>query len=181
MSLPTLILLLIALVTLGATAIALTLRNIIRSVLLLVVGWVGIAAFYLWAGAEFVAFAQILVYVGAISMIVLFGVVLTRRTPVSVSDTTVSPLMRALLGASTGTLVALAILWGILATPFSQTTPAATAASALTMQTLGLELMGQYAAALLIVGALLTLALLGAVILAAQEKETPNPEIPNPK
>jgi len=186
MSLSLLILLLIALLTLAATAAAFALRNIIRSVLLLIASWVGIAAFYLWAGAEFVAFAQILVYVGAISMIVLFGVVLTRRTPVSVADTTVTPPKRAILGIVTGGLVALVILWGILRTDLPQTTAdAATAADATapaaTMRALGLDLMGQYAGAVLITGALLTLALLGAVILAAQEREIPNPEIPNPK
>ena len=42
--------------------------------------WAGIAAFYLWAGAEFVAFAQLLVYVGAVSMLSLFAVLLTRRS-----------------------------------------------------------------------------------------------------
>ncbi len=71
---------LIALVTLAAAAVAMTLRNLIHSALLLIASWAGIAAFYLWAGAEFVAFAQLLVYVGAISMVVLFAVLLTRRS-----------------------------------------------------------------------------------------------------
>ena len=44
------------------------------------VSWAGVAAFFLWAGAEFVAFAQVLVYLGAISMVVLFAVLLTRRS-----------------------------------------------------------------------------------------------------
>ena len=57
-----------------------TLRNLIHSALLLIASWAGIAAFYLWAGAEFVAFAQVLVYVGAVSMVVLFAVLLTRRS-----------------------------------------------------------------------------------------------------
>ncbi|WP_342750927.1 NADH-quinone oxidoreductase subunit J [Termitidicoccus mucosus] len=78
----------IALVTIGASAVAITRRNIIHSALLLVAGWVGIAAYYLWAGAEFVAFAQILVYVGAVSMVVLFAVLLTRLGP---GDTAPAP------------------------------------------------------------------------------------------
>ena len=186
MSLSLLIFLLIALVTLGSAAVAFLLKDIIRSALLLVVSWAGIAAFYLWAGAEFVAFAQVLVYVGAILMIILFGVVLTRRTPVSISTLVIAPpSWRAFVGLGSGALVAAAIIWGILRTDFPQTAPDAPAPVA-TMQTLGLELMGQYAGALLIVGALLTVALLGAVLLAAQDKErpnsqTPNPKIPNPK
>ncbi|MFM7752757.1 MAG: NADH-quinone oxidoreductase subunit J, partial [Opitutaceae bacterium] len=57
--------LLIAFFTVATAAVAMALRNLIRSALLLVASWAGIAAFYLWAGAEFVAFAQVLVYVGA--------------------------------------------------------------------------------------------------------------------
>lgn len=168
-SLSVLIFLLIALVTLGSAAAALALKNIIRAALLLIVSWVGIAAFYLWAGAEFVAFAQVLVYVGAISMVVLFGVVLTRRAPVAVGDVTIAPSMRALAGIASGGLVALVVLWGILGTELPQT-HAGAAAPVAAMRTLGLELMGQYAGAILIVGALLTAALLGSIILAAHDK-----------
>src|ERR1700678_1460231 len=72
--------LLIGLFTVAGAATALALRNVIHSTLLLIAGWFGIAAFFLWAGAEFVAFAQALVYVGAVSMVVLFAVLLTRRS-----------------------------------------------------------------------------------------------------
>src|SRR5436190_23225743 len=81
-------LLLIALVTLGAAAIAMSLRNLIHSALLLIASWAGIAAFYLWADAQFVAFAQVLVYVGAVSMVVLFAVLLTRQ---SRADSAIAP------------------------------------------------------------------------------------------
>lgn len=167
MSLSLLILLLIALATLASAAVALALKNIIRAAMLLVVSWAGIAAFYLWAGAEFVAFAQVLVYVGAISMIVLFAVVLTRRTPVTVAGATAAPVMRALLGIASGGLVALAILWGILGADLPQT--ASHTAPAATTRAIGLELMGQYSGAILITAALLTVALLGSVLLAAQD------------
>ena len=90
-------LILIALVMLGSAAVAMCLRNLIHSSLLLVLSWAGIAAFYLWAGAEFVAFGQVLVYVGAVSMIALFAVLLTRR---SRTDLTVAPesMRRAISG-----------------------------------------------------------------------------------
>lgn len=81
-------LVLIAVFTLANAAVALSLRNLIHSALLLIASWFGIAAFYLWAGAEFVAFAQVLVYVGAVSMVVLFAVLLTRR---SRADTVIAP------------------------------------------------------------------------------------------
>ena len=178
MTLQTLIFLLIALVTLASATVAFLFKDIIRSAMLLVVTWAGIAAFYLLAGAEFVAFAQVLVYVGAILMIIFFAVVLTQRTPVSISTNTfATPTRRALIGIGAAATVAVAIIVAILRTDLPQTAPAAPA-PIVTMHDIGLELMGQYAGAVLIIGALLTVALLGAVLLAAQDGESPNS---NPK
>mgnify|MGYP001613720116 FL=1 len=62
----------------------------------------------------------------------------------------------------------LGVLWGaVLSTPLKSTTAAAPSIS---VRDLGLQLMGPHAAALLVVGALLTVALLGAVVIAAQER-----------
>src|SRR5829696_8584005 len=92
---------LIALFTLASAGVAMALRNLIHSALLLIASWAGIAAFYLWAGAEFVAFAQVLVYVGAVSMVVLFAVLLTRH---SRQDLAVAPgsFIRAITGLLVG-------------------------------------------------------------------------------
>ena len=156
----------IALLTLGAAAVAMSLRNLIHSALLLIGSWAGIAAFYLWAGAEFVAFAQVLVYVGAISMVVLFAVLLTRR---SRADLGVAPdsLVRFILGLLVGGAV-LGVLWGaVLSMPATaQREPV----RSVTVRELGDQLMGQHAGALLIIGALLTVALLGAVVIAASDR-----------
>ena len=48
---------LIAALMLASAVLAFSLRNLIHSALLLVLTWAGVAGFYLWAGAEFVAFA----------------------------------------------------------------------------------------------------------------------------
>ena len=69
----------LAVLMVASAGVAMLLRNLIHSALLLIFSWAGIAAFYLWAGAEFVAFAQALVYLGAVSMVVLFAVLLTRQ------------------------------------------------------------------------------------------------------
>jgi len=155
---------LIALATLASAGIALALRNLIHSALLLIASWAGIAAFYLWAGAEFVAFAQVLVYVGAVSMIVLFAVLLTRR---SRADLALAPgsLGRALAGFLVGGAV-LGVLFGAIA---GTRLPTTGAAPPVTVKQIGLELMGPHAAALLALGVLLTVALLGAVVLAATD------------
>ncbi len=156
---------LIALFTLATAAIALALRNLIHSALLLIASWAGIAAFYLWAGAEFVAFAQVLVYVGAISMVVLFAVLLTRH---SRADLAVSPnsLARATAACLAGGAVLGVLVVAVVSTRFASG-PAQTAV--LSVKQLGEQLAGPHAAALLIVGVILTVALLGAVIIAAQD------------
>ncbi len=158
----------IALLTLGTAAVAMTLRNLIHSALLLVASWAGIAAFYLWAGAEFVAFAQVLVYVGAVSMVVLFAVLLTRHSRVDLPPA--PDALRRTLAALLAGGATLGVLFGAIVStrlPSPSTVPPA----ALSVRQMGQELMGPHAAALLIVGALLTVALLGAVIVASTDRE----------
>jgi NADH:ubiquinone oxidoreductase subunit 6 (subunit J) len=160
----------IALATLATAAVAMSLRNLIHSALLLIASWAGIAAFYLWAGAEFVAFAQILVYVGAVSMVVLFAVLLTRQSRL---DLTIA---RESIGRAVSALVVGGAVLGVLAGAIVSTrlpTPASSPRASTTVKALGLELMGPHTAALLIVGILLTVALLGAIVLAAPESRDP--------
>ena len=159
--------LILGIVILASAGTALSLQNIVRSVLLLVLSWFGIAAFYLWAGAEFAAFAQALVYGGAVSMVVLFAVLLTRRGHL---DTAVPPpppgrLLGALLA---GGAVAGVIAATVIRTPFASSSDEI---PVLAVRRLGSLLMGPHAAALLVTGVLLTAALLGAVVIAAGAKD----------
>jgi NADH:ubiquinone oxidoreductase subunit 6 (subunit J) len=166
-------LLLIAALTLLATGAAFLVRNIIHCAILLTAAWAGIGAFYLWAGAQFVAFAQVLVYVGAVSMVVLFAVLLTRRDEVAGKKTQAEKrafFQRATLGLIVAATVALLLGAAIVGAPLPQ--PAANAPEAtFSVREVGALLMGPHAAALLATGILLTVALLGAIVLAAPDKE----------
>jgi NADH:ubiquinone oxidoreductase subunit 6 (subunit J) len=159
------VLIIIALATVGVAIAAMALRNLIHSALLLIGSWVGIAAFYLWAGAEFVAFAQVLVYVGAVSMVVLFAVLLTRRSRV---DIVIAPdaAGRTISGALAGAAVFGVLAGAVLGTGL----PVATKpVPAVTVRDIGIQLMGPQTAGLLVLGVILTVALLGAVVLAATD------------
>ncbi|MFZ5496678.1 MAG: NADH-quinone oxidoreductase subunit J [Verrucomicrobiota bacterium] len=160
-------LLLIAFLTISAACAAFLLRNLIHSALLLVGAWAGIAGFYLWAGAEFVAFAQALVYVGAVSMVVLFAVLLTRQGATS-APVEFDSLRRAVLGLIVAGGVGGILGGAILGSPLDVRLPSPV--PAVPVRELGTLLMGPHAAALLIVGVLLTVALLGAVVIAAVDK-----------
>ncbi|MBI5771878.1 MAG: NADH-quinone oxidoreductase subunit J [Verrucomicrobia bacterium] len=160
-------LVIIALLTIAVAAIAMTLRNLIHSALLLIGSWAGIAAFYFWAGAEFAAFAQVLVYVGAVSMVVLFAVLLTRR---SRADLEVAP---DAIGRGLGAMLAGGAVLGVLfgAVFATRLDVAPTAAPTASVRAIGQQLMGAHAASLLVVGVILTVALLGAVVIASTDRE----------
>src|SRR5437867_11904771 len=68
----------IALLTVGAAVAAMTLRNLVHCALVLTLALAGLAAFYLQLDAQFVGFAQILVYVGAVAILIVFAILLTR-------------------------------------------------------------------------------------------------------
>ena len=157
----------IALLILCAASAAMLTRNLIHSALLLVGAWAGIAAFYLWAGAEFVAFAQVMVYVGAVSMVVLFAVLLTRQGATT-APVEYASLKRGVLGFIVAGGVGGILFGAILGSPLDVNLPSST--PAVSVKQLGFLLMDGYAPALLIVGVLLTVALLGAMVIAAVDK-----------
>jgi NADH-quinone oxidoreductase subunit J len=62
----------------GAAIAVVTTKNVVHAALYLVTVFVGVVAQYLLLAAEFVAVTQILVYIGAIMVLMLFGIMLTR-------------------------------------------------------------------------------------------------------
>jgi NADH:ubiquinone oxidoreductase subunit 6 (subunit J) len=54
-------------------------RNLFRAALFLVLSFVGVAGFYILLEAELLAMIQLLVYVGAISILIIFAVMLSRK------------------------------------------------------------------------------------------------------
>src|SRR6202048_1525804 len=69
----------IAVFTLAGALAAACLRKLIHAALCLVVAFLGLAAFYFFLGAEFVGLVQIFVYVGAVAVLIVFTILLTRR------------------------------------------------------------------------------------------------------
>src|SRR4029079_5844941 len=57
-----------------------TTKNVVHAALWLIVVLGGIAAQYILAAAEFVAVSQVLIYIGAVMVLFLFGIMLTRAT-----------------------------------------------------------------------------------------------------
>lgn len=69
---------LIAAVMVASAVAVVTTKNVVHAAVYLVVVFAGVAATYLLLAAEFVAVTQILLYIGAIMVLMLFGIMLTR-------------------------------------------------------------------------------------------------------
>ena len=69
---------LFAAIMLGSGLLVVTMRDIIRCGLAMMVSFGGLAGLYVLAGAPLVGAAQVLVYIGAISVLVLFAIMLTQ-------------------------------------------------------------------------------------------------------
>src|SRR6266581_8810097 len=68
----------LGLLTLAGAIAAMSLRNLVHCALSLAVAFAGLAGLYLQLGAQFVGFAQILVYIGAVAILIVFAILLTR-------------------------------------------------------------------------------------------------------
>src|SRR5213076_1996735 len=68
----------LAVVTLAGAIAAMSLRNLVHCALCLVAAFGGLAGLYLQLDAQFVGFAQILIYIGAVAILIVFAILLTR-------------------------------------------------------------------------------------------------------
>ena len=153
--------LLIAVFTLAGALAAACLRKLVHAALWLVLAFLGLAAFYFLLGAEFVGLVQVFVYVGAVAVLIVFTILLTRREDEDAAGFNWG-----------GVIVALAVfgglLWSILKT--SSLSIASAAIEPLTVKRIGEQLMTNYVWPLQCVGLLLTAALIGALVLVMEEK-----------
>ncbi|MGB9375997.1 MAG: NADH-quinone oxidoreductase subunit J [Mycobacteriales bacterium] len=102
---------LMGVVAIGSALLVVTTGNVVRAALWLVVTFGAVAGCFLVLTAEFVAWVQVLIYIGAIIVLLLFGLMLTRA-PVGPTDELNSGhrLVAALVAlASAGTLSVLSV------------------------------------------------------------------------
>lgn len=153
-----------------------TLRRLVHCALALTVAFAGLAGMYLNLGAEFVGLAQLLVYVGAIAILIVFAILLTRGE--SAEEHVFSP--AGLSGAVIALAVFAVLAWAVETSGLAGTRAASAAAPVNTMQQIGLTLMQRYVLPLEAIGLMLTAAMIGAVLLALREKhaEEHHPERP---
>jgi NADH-quinone oxidoreductase subunit J len=151
----------IAILTLAAALGAATLQKLMHAALSFAVMFVGISAFFFLLGAEFVGLVQIFVYIGAVAVLIVFTILLTRQD--------VGKVRSFKWG---GVFVAIAVfaglVWAIAKTKSLSLPPPLI--EPVTVQRIGELLMTSYVWPLQCVGVLLTAALIGALILVMEEK-----------
>lgn len=151
---------LFAAITVVSAFFVVTVRNIVHSAFYLLFTFFGVTGIYVLLGADFVAMVQLVVYVGGILILLLFGVMLTNKiTNVQIKTGTMQIVPAA---------VGVGLLAGILAAAFFntnwKTVDAAIPNS--TAQSIGYLLITDYALVFELLGILLLIALIGAASMA---------------
>ena len=148
----------------GSAIAAVTLRNLVHCALCLMVTFVGIAAIYLSLDAQFVGLVQILVYVGAVGILLVFAILLTRGGGAELGPVFASAWP---VGVGTAGLLVLIFITAFLKT--DMLSPATIAPVFPTLREIGLRLMDYNIIVLEAMGLLLTAAAVGAIVLAMPE------------
>jgi NAD(P)H-quinone oxidoreductase subunit 6 len=168
---------LLSITMIGAALGVVLLSNIVYSAFLLGGVFISIAGFYLLLNADFVATAQVLIYVGAVNVLILFAIMLVNKR----QDFLPVPkawIRRAATGlVCVGLFLLLATM--VLVTPWaiSSQVPAGNAA----IVTIGLHFFSDFLLPFELASVLLLMALVGAIILARREfipEETVTPQQP---
>lgn len=155
--------LILAAITIAGAAAAMSLRKLVHCALALAVCLVGLAGLYLDLGAEFVGLAQVLVYVGAVVILIVFAILLTR------SEDLPSPKASHILGGLAVSACVFGLLaWAVVTGGAMLGSGAAPTQGAI--RQIGAVMMDRYVLPLEIAGLLLTAALIGAVVIAMEEK-----------
>lgn len=155
----------LAAMTITAALGVVLLENIVYSAFLLGGVFISISGLYVLLNAGFVAAAQILVYVGAVNVLILFGIMLVNKREhfPTVKNAWISKLTTAAV------CVGLFVLLGamVLATPWNTSTAAIAGDNAIVV--IGLHFFSDFLLPFELASVLLLMALIGAIVLARRE------------
>ena len=141
-----------------------TLRNIIHSAVAMMVCFGSLAGMYALLGAPIVAAAQVLIYLGAISVLILFAIMLTQAGDANLP----SPFHRQVWLAAIAAFVVVGLIgWAVTATDWGN----ATLVVGIVLDTMAAALFTEYALPFEILSLLLLAAIIGAIYLARRPED----------
>jgi NADH-quinone oxidoreductase subunit J len=175
----------------GASALFVAIsRNIVRTAVGLLFTLVGVSGLYFLLDAEFLAAVQLVVYAGGTLILIIFGVMLTSKSPFSKFEPRSAEVMVA-VAISVLLLVTLLVGIGRLPANSSQRSGAAPAAavgstqpapatptSSYSTELLGRALLGDYLVPFELSSVLLLVVMIGAAYLAKGRRRDPDDDIP---
>jgi NADH-quinone oxidoreductase subunit J len=142
-----------------------TARNVVHAALYLVLTLASVGVTFLLLGAEFIGWVQILIYVGAIVILFLFGLMLTKapigRDALDYQNRTVGAIVGAAMFIGLASLIVRA--WPVSSTPVSGSAPSDSSV-------LGAAIFRDYVLPFEAVSFLLLAALIGAIVLARKDE-----------
>ena len=143
-----------------------TLRNLFRAALSLGLVLLGIAGLFVLLEAEFLAFVQILVYVGAILTLVVFAIMLTSRMQASPA----SPGSRQGIPSA---VVSLGLFAVLVSTTHALIWPTSPLAEAVPLATLGQQLVTTLVLPFEVISLVFVAAMVGAIVIASHRSAQP--------
>ncbi|MBU0529939.1 NADH-quinone oxidoreductase subunit J [bacterium] len=149
--------------TITAALMVVLSKNLIYAAIALLVTFLGVAAMYVFLWADFIAGTQVMIYIGGILILLLFGIMLTHKiTSVRISHTNVQRGVGALIVAA----IFVGLVWMINFTPWLKVT---TQEPLQTVHSIGTLLMTDFLLPFEVASVLLLGALIGAAVLARKE------------
>ncbi|MEI6084176.1 MAG: NADH-quinone oxidoreductase subunit J [Verrucomicrobiota bacterium] len=154
-------------ITVLGALLAVTLRNLVHCVLSLILFFLGIAAHYFLLRADFVGAVQILIYIGAVAVLILFAIMLTRNVTGADGPREVIGVKwwaGSVIAALTAFLLSFAVSGDKLAGTISPGDKAYVGVA-----DIGRGFVGDWVVPFEVMAVLLTAALIGAVVIALEE------------
>lgn len=155
----------LSILTIGGAIFMINFTKVVHMVVSMALTLLGIAGIFFLLNAEFIAVVQVLIYSGAVTILMLFGIMMTRHT--AEEEPNRRPFHGVISFVAVAALFAF-IMWGVYTTAFPQETADV---STFTVQNLGEAVFKQYVIPFELASVLLLVALIGAIVLAKKEAE----------
>ncbi len=146
--------------TVSGAAIAVFPRNILYNVLGLALALSGIAGFYLFLGSFFIALMQLLIYVGAVCIAIVFAIMLSRPLHLETPKRAVPKVALALASSAVFFVAAASVALR------TEWVPASERTTAWSVETIGHMLLTKYELVFEVISLVLLVAIIGAIVTA---------------
>lgn len=156
----------LSLLTIGGAVFMISFTRVVHMVIAIGVTFISIAGLFVLLEAEFVAVSQVLVYSGSISILMLFGIMLTKHDAAEVGKNRTQNKILSFIGVAAFFVI---VFMGIQKTVWPEVAQNPINPAISNAKQLGLEIFTKYVIPFELVSILLLVALVGAIIMAKKE------------